>query len=386
MIERIIFLLEGYFSQRDYQRFGIETLRENGFHVEVWDMTPVLYNRYSRSYSIPDYHGLSIFDDRRQAYGRLSDLTNSDFVVNFVSYYFDNLWVYSALSKSSARYAVFCANALPVAEEFRFLRKKEVLKDLFSMKSTTLLLKRAYMRAPFQFLGIKPVSFVFAGGNKCMQYHYPISKDTEVLWIHTLDYDIYLKEKNRNCTERDIAVFIDEFMPFHHEYAMFKLDPPIEAERYFTILDRFFESVEKRTGYEVVIAECPEADYEDAPDYFRGRKRFKGQTGSLVHESKLVLGHYSTALNFVNLFQKPIIFMSCSDFRKKAVEYHIQEMAKWFGKSPIFIDEVQDINWGLELKVSKEHYDDYRNSYIKTEHSQDLPFWQIVANRLKKGF
>jgi len=349
-------------------------------------VTPALYSRYSRSYSMPDYHGLSIFDDRQQAYERLSDLTGSDFVVNFVSYFFENLWVYSALGRSSAAYGVFFANSIPVAREFRNLRKWEVLKDMVSMRSTTLLLKRAYMRIPFRFLGIRPVSFIFAGGSECMQYHYPVSKETEVLWIHALDYDIYLEEKNRQCPERDIAVFIDEFLPLHHEYDMFNLDPPIEAERYFTILDRFFESVEKRTGYEVVIAECPEANYEGAPDYFRGRKRFKGQTAALVHESKLVLGHYSTALNFANLFRKPVIFMSCSDFRKKAVEYHIQEMARWFGKSPIFIDETQNIDWGSELKVSDKHYDDYRNSYIKTEHSQDLPFWQIVANRLKKGF
>ncbi|MDD5006796.1 MAG: hypothetical protein PHU49_00135 [Syntrophorhabdaceae bacterium] len=385
MIERIIFLLEGYFSQRDYQRFGIETLRENGFDVEIWDMTPTLYANYSRVYSMPDCRGLSIFNDRQQAYERLSNLTSSDFVVNFVSYYFWNLWVYSALSKSSASYAVFCANAIPVAREIYLQKKREVLKNLFSMKSTTLL-KHIYMKIPFRFLGIKPVSFIFAGGSKCMQYHYPISKDTEVLWIHTLDYDIYLKEKSRPCPGRDIAVFIDEFLPLHHEYAMFKLDPPIEVGKYFTYLDRFFESVERKTGYEVVIAECPEANYEDTPDYFRGRKRFKGQTAGLVHESKLVLGHYSTALNFANLFQKPVISMSCSDFRKKPIEYHIQEIAKWFGKSPIFIDETQDIDWEFELNISKEHYDNYRNAYIKTENSQDLPFWQIVANRLKKGF
>lgn len=387
MIERIIFLLEGYFSQRDYQRFGIETLQENGFHVEIWDMTPVLYTRYSRSYSMPDYPGLSIFDDRQQAYERLSKLTSSDFVVNFVSYYFGNLWVYSALSKSSASYAVFCANAVPVPRGYYLLRKREVLKNFFSMKST-ILLKYGYMKIPFRFLGIKPASFVFAGGGKCLIYHYPIGKDTEVLWLHTLDYDIYLKEKNRPCSGRDIAVFIDEFLPLHHEYAMFTsiLNPPIEAEKYFTFLNRFFESVENKTGYEVVIAECPEANYKDTPDYFKGRKRFKGQTASLVHESKLVLGHYSTALNFANLFQKPVIFMTCSDFRKKLAGYHIQEMAKWFGKSPIFMDDTQDIDWEFELKVSNKYYDDYRNAYIKTENSQDLPFWQIVANRLKKGF
>jgi len=39
MIKRIIFLVEMKFNFRDYQRFGIEILQQNGFSVEVWDMT-----------------------------------------------------------------------------------------------------------------------------------------------------------------------------------------------------------------------------------------------------------------------------------------------------------------------------------------------------------
>jgi hypothetical protein len=384
MIKRIIFLVEGYFSERDYKRFGIETLRENGFHVEVWDVTPVLYDNYSRSYSMPDYTDLRTFNDKQRAYKDLSNLNKSDFVVNFVSYYFWNLWVYSALSKSSASYAVFCANAVPIAKEIYIQKKKEILNSILRIQFT-MLLKHLFMKIPFRFLGIKPASLIFAGGSKCLKYYNPIGKNTEVLWIHTLDYDIYLEEIKRNYSERNIAVFIDEFLPLHHEYAMFKLDPPIEAGKYFTFLDHFFELIEKKTGYEVFIAECPEANYENTPDYFKGRKRFKGQTARLVRESKLVLGHYSTALNFANLFQKPVIFMTCSDFKKKFEEYQIHEMAKWFGKLPIFIDDTQNIDWEFELKVNKKHYNDYRSDYIKTENSQEFPFWQIVANRLKKG-
>jgi hypothetical protein len=41
---------------------------------------------------------------------------------------------------------------------------------------------------------------------------------------------------------------------------------------------------------------------------------------------------------------------------------------------------------GGELPVTERaaHYNRYRRDYIKTEHSEDLPFWQIVANRLKR--
>ena len=43
------------------------------------------------------------------------------------------------------------------------------------------------------------------------------------------------------------------------------------------------------------------------------------------------------------------------------------------------------INWSEPLKLgTPSHYEHYRRAYIKTENSAELPFWQIVANRLKK--
>ena len=43
-ITKIIFFIEAHFNQRDYNRFGIPVLLENGFEVEVWDFTPFLTN------------------------------------------------------------------------------------------------------------------------------------------------------------------------------------------------------------------------------------------------------------------------------------------------------------------------------------------------------
>jgi hypothetical protein len=36
-----------------------------------------------------------------------------------------------------------------------------------------------------------------------------------------------------------------------------------------------------------------------------------------------------------------------------------------------------------ELVINEEDYCDYRNLYIKKDGTDELPFWQIVANRLK---
>ena len=41
-IKKVIYIIETRFNKRDYDRFGIEILKKNGFEVEVWDFTPFL--------------------------------------------------------------------------------------------------------------------------------------------------------------------------------------------------------------------------------------------------------------------------------------------------------------------------------------------------------
>ena len=122
------------------------------------------------------------------------------------------------------------------------------------------------------------------------------------------------------------------------------------------------------------------------PDYFKGRKCIKGKTIELIKKSRLVLGHCSTALIFANLFYKPVIFMTCSELEKihRYKNDNVEELAKWFGKASVYLDDYSGIDLEEELVVSRGHYDDYRKAYIKTEQSEDLPSWQIIADSLRK--
>ena len=136
----------------------------------------------------------------------------------------------------------------------------------------------------------------------------------------------------------------------------------------------------------MIIAAHPRSHYENFPNLFKGRGCIHGQTIKLIKESKLVLAHSTLALNFANLYFKPVIFLTTSALDRSYKGPHIKEVACWFGKKPIYIDRHDNIDWNLEFKISKSHYENYQRAYIKTDHSEELPFWQIVANRLKKEF
>jgi len=393
MITKIVFFIENRFNKRDYSRFGIDLLKNNGFKVEVWDATLALWPENNHH---PLFHSeeVIIFNDRKILLKRLLSLTKDDFVVNLVLYAHRNLDVYRTLSKSGADYAVFMSNATPTV-----LRNKVASSLMKRIKKIYPPLPRRIWRLlsaklPFRWLGIKPARLILAGGRRCLTYNYPKTRNTEILWCHTLDYDLYLKERDKPAPTRPIAVFIDQIIPGHPDRIVkFKLEPVMTADRYYPMLNGFFDKLEKESQLRVIIAAHPRADEKKYAKYFNNRECVKNRTIELVKECSLVLTHFSTAINFANLFNKPMTFLTSSEFDRifendpAAISRGdiIKSMASWFGKEPVYIDKPVKIDWEKELLVSKDHYSAYREAYIKTGDSADLPYWQIVANRLKKG-
>ena len=52
MTEKVVVLVEQYFTNRDYKRYGIEKLIENNFIVEVWDLSLFLWPKASETISL----------------------------------------------------------------------------------------------------------------------------------------------------------------------------------------------------------------------------------------------------------------------------------------------------------------------------------------------
>jgi len=361
MIDKIVFLTRGSIDERIREKFGIETLRAEGFDVRAIQI---------------------ILDDLEPALSEIRRLSSDTFVMNFVDYSLKTCPLYRGIAASGAYYAVLVANSLPSAIPRRKMLAQNLKK--FGPKTTVRkLMNYWFFYIPPRWVGIRPADLILAGGEKTLHFRrrYPTDGNSEVLWVHATDYDIYLKEKNVPSAERPIAVFLDEYLPFHPDIQTLEVPFSIDPDKYYQLLNKFFDAVERELGLKVVIAAHPRSRYDG--DYFAGRECIKGETARLVKNSRLVLAHGSDALNFANLFRKPVIFLSSHDLDKEVyMGLFIRTMARWFGKNPVFMDE-DEIDWDRELKVSIDHYEEYRRAYIKTNYSEELPFWKIVANRLK---
>lgn len=384
MISKILFFIAYPLDQRDYKRFGIDILKKNGFDVEIWDLTQILRPQVINSVKIsklsnPEHY--YYFSSWHDVKFEMQKLSLNCLIVNLIPYNYKSYFFYRILSNIQVPYSVLMSNAIP-----GIMKKVNILNKL---KNASLydILNALFIRIPPHLMGIRPATVILAGGEKSVDRNYPIDEKTEILWIHTLDYDIFLGMCQDNAkTDASMGIFLDQYLPFHPDYVCMGVPPTCTSNNYYPKLNEFFDFMEHKYGSHIVIAAHPRSNYDDHPDYFEGRPVVKGKTVELIKKSGFVIAHGSTSINFAVLFNKPIIFIRTNELDEDRSTPSVQSMPYYLGKKLINIDDSIEIDLEKELLVDKNAYVEYKNSYIKKSDSIDLPFWQVFADYINKRY
>jgi hypothetical protein len=384
-IKRIIYFITSPFNGRDYERYGVEIIRKNGFIVEVWDFSPFLSSEHSQEPSDSSrdiFEGYRTFLCMKDAISQIRKLEDDCFVVVLVSYIYESYPIFRALAKKRLPYClqVYKFPSRDLNSGNGFIRK---IKSL-SLKKVANILFNKYL--PYWVMGISPAKiFLNLGGQMDLnKSRLPISRNTSIVFSHYFDYDIYMKEREKSALcDENTCVFLDTFLPFHPASGS---TPIIDPEKYFPQLRSFFDFLEEKYKVKIVIAAHPRSDYQARPDYFGGREVVKGKTAELVRNSHIVISHESAAVSFAVLFEKPVIFITNNILKEQSTGGLIDFMALLLGKQPINLDHDFIIDWDKEMSVNKKAYRDYRNEYIKKDGTEEVPIWQNFVDSLKKEY
>jgi len=400
-IKKIIYFVESPFCQRDYERFGMDIMKNNGFCVEIWDFTPFTSPNTYSTVRVPDpinyqKSNCRLFIDKAEAIQEIKKLNQDTMVILIMFFDYEHYFLYRELSKQNISYAFVITNVIPIyktdSNENSFFKKfwpNDFIKKIRKL-NLEMIKKYIFYRVPSSLLMIRFPEFIFAGSYKSLiNYKFPIGKKTNIIWGHTLDYDLYLKGLRKSSgiklVDGKYIVFCDEFLPFHPDYIPSNRKPPIAPKIYYQTLCKFFNGVEKETGLKVVIAAHPRSKYEEHPDYFNGRKVIRGKTIELVRDSEFVLMHGSTSLDFAVLYHKSVVFFTMAKIlQDKAFKDGIMTFSSALNKGFINIDSGNKINWDKELQIDEDAYDNYKENYIKRKNTKEDFFWQIVADEIKK--
>jgi hypothetical protein len=352
-----------------------------------------------------EYEKHLLFINKCDAIKAIRELETDTFVISYLSYSKSTFWLYKTISKTNVPYMEVLLGSLPG----RRLEDTDnnSLNNFFKIVSRVTIEKiknipyRIYF-APY--LGIQAADFVVAAGSESLNNYrksYLFCEKTEILYAPSEDYNKFLEmklPKYRNEANPANAVFIDPGLLSNRgdRFAM-KKDKGMDRERHLLKLRKFFNEVEKETGCIVKIAAHPGYDGCSYPDAFGKRLTIVNKTMEMISRSNFVITHGSTAVSFAVLFGKPIIFLTQTTEEKLATNQDLpinrgiftdqviglEQMASWYGKIPIDIDNLIDVDWDKELKINEDLYHNYKNSFLIAKGTEEINSWQIVANRLK---
>lgn len=115
------------------------------------------------------------------------------------------------------------------------------------------------------------------------------------------DYEKFVRTES--YTQTNYIVFLDIYYPLHPDYVKFG-DGYKNPQHYWTIMNGFFDKVERKYNKEIIIAAHPKSEY--AQGTFGGRRIIVGKTCELVKGCDGVIMHDSASINFAVLANKPV--------------------------------------------------------------------------------
>ena len=393
--EKLILIVSSPFYLSDFKRYGVKKFLDNNYDITICNICPIVYPRLFYESNKNELYGgqlEKIFFKKNDLKNFLSINKNNLFILS-IHHNSDTYFLFKFIKNFNIKYLFTIINIVPSNIERNSSKKLNYKKFLQLEKITQVFKNRVIYNINLFFNKAKSPEYLILGGSKSLESPQMliVNDSTKRIWTHTFDYDEYLlnekfaSNKKNYYFKKNFAVFIDAPSPLvNHDALIPGISSPLTAEKYFPSLRNFFDIIENQLNLEVIIAAHPRSSHSDRPDYFGKRKVIYNLTVDLIKNSKLVINRNSTAINYAVIYKKSIIFHTSNEILDHDVmNGQINSMANLLDKTPINIDNLENIDLNDQLKINNDLYIKYENHYIKNQNSDNEYLWDIVIKTLK---
>lgn len=361
-MKKLIFIYYLPLTKKIEKDFYIKELLEGEINVEYWDVTDIFFKdlvwegRVTRDY----IRKLNSYKELKRAL-KAENIKDCIFHIQ-VTFEKRVYKLFSILSKNSCRITYFARGSLPssqsesvAAEEstdttkvsyldkvLKYLKNPLRIGNYVSFKVRMLLLS---FRERYQD-SIRSYYTVFCAGQKTLISYKETSK---AIPINYFDYDDYLvaRHKRDRVVEGRYCVFLDQYLPFHPDFKIVNKET-LEPERYFALLNKYFDYLEVTYDLKVVIAAHPKSNY--SKETFGGRKIVKYLTNELSRDCEFAIAHFSTAISFPIFYNKPIMFIYTDEFIKLYSTSYMKTVNCWASILNSSLYNIEELN-NIESKI-----------------------------------
>jgi hypothetical protein len=376
------------FSQRDYDRLGVEIIKEHKIAVECWDMTEMLNNkvwkqRKMEAFKFSGYIGVSSMGLIKKMCENIGDAI----VIDLLGPGLTCNWVRRLIKKTSAKTCV-SELGLTASDVFRggggrhkINLERMVIKfkvyGIFSFFKSAMAVVCEKRRPE--------VSYRLMSGTASLARQDSHLINAQKIWAHSFDYNSILPLRNQEIC-KDTIVFIDTGINGSNpDFSMFSVKRFVTKKKYHISMVRVFSILEKYFNASVIIAGHPKVNYEKEPYPFGQREVQTGKTAELIRDCKIVVSHGSTADSFAVLWRKPLLLITTNEIESSVQKGYLDAEADLLRTQPINADDCLDtVDWSSISQRPIVNYDNYRNKLIKKDGTPEKNSWMILIDFLKR--
>ena len=373
-----------YFNNRDKERFGVEYFLSKNIIVVIIDVqdytNPELKHLPNTKYK--EEKGLYVIKCSNFSFvEKAVNLYGEGIAILFLSENIQSTKIRKYLKKEKVKLGILHAGMLPSLSNDVNMSNKILIKfkNLGLNNFLTLICNRIYTKA----FNPKRYDFLITSNYDKSIENYNMNKPKFIIETHCLDYDLSIKHKNdESLIENKYVVFLDQHLLKHSDFIRNNHKLDVSSEKYYAGLNDLFSHIENKFNYEVVIAAHPRANTDDYNILFSGRKIIYGQSSLLVKHCEFSITHYSTAINFAVIYEKPILFTTSDDLIKSSLDKHIKLFSSVLQQNIVNMSKLEDLP--SEIKINKQAYGEYKKQYIKKNNLESLSWDIFYDSYLKK--
>ena len=380
-VHPLFFVVESPFSQRDWQRYGVDELSRR-FDIKIIDVSPISQPRLRELRS-----QTSVSEPRVFVIDKLSELVamlNSSSAGVLIS----NVGVGEVRNKlfRTARslgflIAEFELGAMPDASAVPanlYERLSQRLRQFPSALQIPVALLKSFKRHGAR----TEIPDVFYRGGRRARGRHP-DLGSSVVDVHSFDYEQGRLVHRHNADARPRRlVYLDQNLGFHSDMRGLGLRQPVSADDFYPLINGFFDWLEREHQFEVVICPHPRAEMREIERRFPGKEVSPRSTAIEVAGSSAVCGHVSTSFSFAAIFKKPVVILTTREMSSSWYRPYLDLFADEF-HSPI-LNLSDRASWqvppsGLRPYQS-EAYSTYALNYLKSYDGEEMSLWNIIGN------
>ena len=388
MKKKVCFVTSTRFQKIDRDRFGLKYISKE-YEVIIIDLSKLINKRSNIIFNKLKIKNLYEIDNLKKLTKLLKKNTFQFFVDNL------NNSFYALVVRSIFKYynikSIKYIGGLKPPILYRYIYRRDGIrwiplsshekKFFFKIKEIPLKIKSFIKTSLLKFLNSFFIDIVIVTGKNPQNLEGYLHKKIERIFSHEFYYNYFLKMKKKNIIEKNYILYIDQNFIYHADFFIKKRSPFV-SKSFYSKLEKFLIDISKKNNCDFKIALHPKSIL-DKNNFKFSNKCYLNKTPELIQKSKYVICHYSTAVAFAVLFEKPIISLTSLELDNLWAGAQTRSMSKILN-TPLYILEEKQQNLKLENKFDKIKYNNYLNQYIKHPKSNNINSWSTLIKRIKK--